>query len=45
MDRVEYEDYWITARREAIVNALIHRDYQIWGSEIHIDTYDDRLEI
>lgn len=45
MDRVEYEDYPITARREAIVNALIHRDYQILGSEIHIDMYDDRLEI
>jgi ATP-dependent DNA helicase RecG len=45
LDRVEYEDYPITARREAIVNALIHRDYQILGSEIHIDMYDDRLEI
>lgn len=45
MNRVEYEDYPITARREAIVNALIHRDYQILGSEIHIDMYDDRLEI
>lgn len=45
MDRVEYPDYPITARREAIVNALIHRDYQILGSEVHIDMYDDRLEI
>ena len=45
MDRIEYEDYPITARREAIVNALIHRDYQILGSEIHIDMYDDRLEV
>lgn len=45
MDRVELEDYPVTARREAIVNALIHRDYQILGSEIHIDIFDDRLEI
>ncbi len=45
MDRVELEDYPATARREAIVNALIHRDYQILGSEIHIDMFDDRLEI
>ncbi|MDO5557643.1 MAG: ATP-binding protein [Clostridia bacterium] len=45
MDRIEYEEYPINARREAIVNALIHRDYQIVGSEIHIDMYDDRLEI
>ena len=45
MDRIEFEDYPATARREAIVNALIHRDYQILGSEIHIDIFDDRLEI
>lgn len=45
MERKELEDYPITARREAIVNALIHRDYQILGSEIHVDMYDDRLEI
>lgn len=45
MERKELEDYPITARREAIVNALIHRDYQILGSEIHIDMFDDRLEI
>lgn len=30
---------------EALVNALVHRDYQIQGSEIHVDMYDDRLEI
>ena len=45
MDRIELEDYPATARRKAIVNALIHRDYQILGSEIHIDMFDDRLEI
>ena len=45
LERKELEDYPITARREAIVNALIHRDYQILGAEIHIDMFDDRLEI
>lgn len=30
---------------QRIVNALIHRDYSVIGSEIHIDIYDDRLEI
>lgn len=45
MERKGLEDYPITARREAIVNALIHRDYQILGAEIHIDMFDDRLEI
>ena len=29
----------------AITNALVHRDYMIQGSEIHVDMYDDRLEI
>lgn len=45
MKRVEVEDYPVRAIREAIVNAIIHRDYQIIGSEIHIDMYDNRLEI
>ena len=30
---------------EALVNALIHRDYLILGGEVHIDIYDDRLTI
>ncbi len=45
MKRIEIEDYPVRAIREAIVNAIIHRDYQMVGSEIHIDIYDNRLEI
>ncbi len=30
---------------ECIVNGLIHRDYMILGSEVHIDIFDDRMEI
>ncbi len=45
MFRKEFAEYPTKAVREAIVNAIIHRDYQILGSEIHIDMYDDRLEI
>ena len=45
MKRIEKEEYPFIAIREAIVNAIIHRDYQIVGSEIHIDMYDDRVEI
>jgi ATP-dependent DNA helicase RecG len=43
--RVDKPDYAERAVTEALVNALIHRDYLILGSEIHIDIYDDRLEI
>lgn len=42
MDKPDYADRAVT---EALVNALIHRDYIVLGSEIHIDMYDDRLEI
>lgn len=43
--RVDKPDYADRAVTEAMVNALIHRDYIVLGSEIHIDMYDDRLEI
>lgn len=43
--RVDKPDYADRAVTEALVNALIHRDYIVAGSEIHIDMYDDRLEI
>ena len=43
--RVDKPDYSEQAVTEALVNALIHRDYLVMGSEVHIDMYDDRLEI
>ena len=43
--REELPDYPERAVTEAIVNAIIHRDYVQMGSEIHIDMYDNRLEI
>jgi ATP-dependent DNA helicase RecG len=30
---------------EGLVNALIHRSYTELGSEVHIDMFDDRIEI
>ena len=38
-------DYPDTAVLEGIVNALIHRNYLELGSEVHIDMFDDRMEI
>ncbi len=43
--REELPDYPERAVTEAIANAIIHRDYMQTGSEIHIDMYDNRLEI
>ncbi|MBQ7290366.1 MAG: putative DNA binding domain-containing protein [Clostridia bacterium] len=43
--RIEMPDYCERSVFEALVNALIHRDYTVLGSEIHIDIYDDRLTI
>jgi ATP-dependent DNA helicase RecG len=45
MQRTEIWDYPIKALREAVVNALIHRDYFQTGSEIQIRVYDDRVVI
>ena len=30
---------------EGLVNHLIHRDYTVMGGEVHIDIYDDRVEL
>lgn len=43
--RIEMPDYPPISVHEALVNAIVHRDYLIRGSEIHVDMYDDRLEI
>jgi ATP-dependent DNA helicase RecG len=43
--RVELPEYPERAVTEGLVNALIHRSYTELGSEVHIDMFDDRLEI
>ena len=43
--REELPDYPERAVTEVICNAIIHRDYMELGSEIHIDMYDDRMEV
>jgi predicted HTH transcriptional regulator len=43
--RLEMPEYPEQAVLECIVNALIHRDYTQVGSEVHIDIFDDRMEI
>lgn len=43
--RVEKPAYPPEALREAIVNALIHRDYLLTSTDIELAVYSDRLEI
>ena len=38
-------EYAERAVLEAMVNSLIHRDYTVMGSEVHLDIYDDRLTV
>ena len=43
--REELRSYPKDAVREAIVNAIAHRDYAIAGTQIDVDIYDDRIDI
>ena len=43
--RREVRSYPKEAVREALVNAIAHRDYSISGTQIDIDIYDDRIDI
>lgn len=43
--RVDFPDYIERSYFEALVNGFIHRDYLVTGGEVHVDIFDDRLEI
>ena len=43
--RIEIQQYSSQAVFEAIVNAVTHRDYSIYGSKIRLQMFSDRLEI
>ena len=43
--RLNLPDYSDRAIFEGLVNHLIHRDYTLMGGEVHIDIYDDRVEL
>lgn len=43
--RIDGWEYPETVVREAIVNALVHRDYTIAGTDVMLSIYSDRLEV
>ena len=43
--RIETPQYSLNAAFEAIVNAVVHRDYSIYGSKIRLHIFSDRLEL
>ena len=43
--RTEKWDYPLEAVREALVNALVHRDYLLSATDIELSIYEDRLEV
>ena len=44
LERIEETEYPVEAIREAIVNAIAHRDYRIGGDEIRVMMFGDRIE-
>ncbi|OGX29935.1 MAG: hypothetical protein A2705_01895 [Omnitrophica WOR_2 bacterium RIFCSPHIGHO2_01_FULL_52_10] len=45
IDRHDIYEIPIDALREAVVNAIIHRDYSMRGTNISVNVFDDRVEI
>jgi predicted HTH transcriptional regulator len=45
LGRVDYPQYSIRAVFEAIVNAVAHRDYSIYGGRIRLFMFADRIEL
>jgi ATP-dependent DNA helicase RecG len=45
LEREERTEYPVETVREAIVNAVAHRDYSIYGEEIRVFMFADRIEV
>ncbi|MBU4371512.1 MAG: helix-turn-helix domain-containing protein [Syntrophaceae bacterium] len=45
LQRIDRYEVPLDAIREAIVNAIVHRDYSISGADIKFAVFDDRIEI
>lgn len=45
VDREDIYEIPLEVLREALVNALMHRDYSIAGTQVSVEIFDDRVEI
>ncbi len=45
LDRFDIYELPLDALREAVVNAIVHRDYSMRGTSVYISVYDDRVDI
>jgi ATP-dependent DNA helicase RecG len=45
LDREDIYEIPLEVLREALVNALMHRDYSITGTQVSVEVFDDRVEI
>ena len=43
--RIERRDFPDAAVREVVVNALVHRDYSIAGTDVLLSVFDDRIQV
>ena len=45
LTRQEVTEYPLEAVRELLVNAVVHRDYNLQGDNIHLNIYSNRIEV
>ena len=45
LQREEIPEYPVAALREAITNAVMHRDWFIEGANVFVEIYEDRIEV